>query len=79
MKKVTTHEAKTHLSRLLKEASAGEEIVILSGKEPVGKLVPFSYVQSSKREIGMVTSAPVTYDADAFEPMNDDALKVWGL
>jgi antitoxin (DNA-binding transcriptional repressor) of toxin-antitoxin stability system len=30
MKAVTTHQAKTHLSRLLKEVQTGETIVILS-------------------------------------------------
>jgi prevent-host-death family protein len=36
---VGVHEAKTHLSRLLRRVSAGEEIVITSGGEPVARLV----------------------------------------
>ena len=35
----TVHQAKTHLSRLLKEVEAGQEITILRGKKPVAKLV----------------------------------------
>ena len=34
------HEAKTHLSRLVREAQRGEEIVIARGSEPVARLVP---------------------------------------
>ena len=39
MKKITTHYAKTHLSRLLKEVQQGEEIVILNGQTPAGRLI----------------------------------------
>lgn len=42
MKTVTVHEAKTNLSRLLKEIEAGEEIVIARGKTPVAKLIAAS-------------------------------------
>ncbi len=39
MKIVKIHEAKTHLSRLIKEVQRGEEIVIARGNKPVVKLV----------------------------------------
>lgn len=39
MKVVNIHEAKTHLSRLIEEALAGEEIIIARGNEPVVRLV----------------------------------------
>ena len=38
----TVHEAKTNLSRLIKEAESGKEVIITRGKEPVAKLVPIS-------------------------------------
>ncbi len=34
------HEAKTHLSRLLEQVEAGEEIVISRAGKPVARLVP---------------------------------------
>ncbi|MGH7589049.1 MAG: type II toxin-antitoxin system Phd/YefM family antitoxin, partial [Gemmatimonadota bacterium] len=37
---VNIHEAKTHLSRLLRRVAAGEEIVIARSGEPVARLVP---------------------------------------
>jgi prevent-host-death family protein len=37
---VTIHAAKTHLSKLVARAEAGEEIVIARGDKPVAKLVP---------------------------------------
>ncbi len=38
MKKVTVHEAKTHLSRLIQEVLRGGAVVILRGKRPVVEL-----------------------------------------
>ena len=39
-KSVGVHEAKTHLSRLLEDVTAGEEVVITRRGEPVATLVP---------------------------------------
>lgn len=40
MKTVNVHEAKTHLSKLLERARAGEEIVIAKSGRPYARLVP---------------------------------------
>lgn len=37
---VGVHEAKTHLSRLLRRVALGEEVVIRNGVRPIAKLVP---------------------------------------
>ena len=36
---VTIHKAKSTLSRLIKKASAGEEVIIARGDKPVARLV----------------------------------------
>ena len=80
MKRVTTHEAKTHLSRLLAEVEAGEEVVILRGTTEAARLVPVT--GSSRRtrpRVGTVTSAPVVVTADAFQPLSPEQLAEWGL
>jgi prevent-host-death family protein len=46
---VNVHAAKTHLSRLLERAEAGEEIVIGRAGKPIAKLVP--YVPDRPRRI----------------------------
>jgi prevent-host-death family protein len=38
---VNTHEAKTHLSKLLDRAAAGEEVIIARAGRPVARLVPY--------------------------------------
>lgn len=45
------HEAKTQLSRLVKEVAAGGEVVIAKSGEPVAKLVPYEHARR-KREPG---------------------------
>lgn len=39
---VNIHEAKTHLSKLLRRVAAGEEIVIAKSGRPVAKLIPLN-------------------------------------
>jgi prevent-host-death family protein len=41
MAMINTHEAKTHLSRLLERVAGGEEIVIGKAGKPIAKLVPY--------------------------------------
>ncbi len=44
MKSVGIHEAKTHFSKLVSRAEAGEEIVVRRGGQPVAKLVRYEPV-----------------------------------
>jgi len=39
-KSYNVHEAKTHLSRLLEQVAAGDEVVIAKAGVPVARLVP---------------------------------------
>lgn len=42
MKVVNIHAAKTHLSRLVDQAAAGEEIIVAKAGKPLVRLVPFT-------------------------------------
>ncbi len=80
MKQVSTHEAKTHLSRLLAEVEAGEEIVICRGATPAARLVPLSRKPVRRRpRVGTVTSEPVLSANEAFAPLTAEDLDLWGL
>ena len=50
MKTVNVHEAKTHLSRLLRKVLAGEEITIARGNQPIARLIPVRV--ASQRSLG---------------------------
>jgi len=47
MRTINIHEAKTHLSRLVEEVSAGEELTIAKAGKPLARLVP---IKPPKRE-----------------------------
>lgn len=72
MTTVTTHEAKTHLSRLLRRVEGGEEIVILRGDVPVARLVPLEDRRAA-REMGFAAGG--LHIADDFDaPLPPDVL-----
>ncbi len=48
MAEVGIHEAKTHLSKLLRRVAAGEEIIIANAGKPVARLLPFNKRKSRK-------------------------------
>jgi prevent-host-death family protein len=80
VKSVTTHEAKTQLSRLLAEVEAGEEIVIRRGETPVAKLTAVKgRARRTRPRVGTITSNPIRWSSDAFEPLDAEELKHWGI
>jgi prevent-host-death family protein len=61
---VNIHEAKTHLSKLLRRVVAGEEIIISKAGRPLAKIVPFA--SPARRRFGMdrgVFRVPDDFDA----------------
>jgi prevent-host-death family protein len=72
MTTVNVHEAKTHLSRLLEAAAAGEEIIIAKAGKPIAKLVP---IAKPKREPGRLKGLIQWSDA-FFDPLPKDMLEV---
>ncbi len=70
------HEAKTHLSKLLVRAEAGEEIVIARGSKPIAKLTAVENKLGPRvpgRWKGLISIGP-----EFFEPLPDDELDAWG-
>jgi len=69
---VGVHQAKTHLSQLLKRVAAGEEIVIVRGSEPLARLVPYA---AGRREMGFAASVfqvPDDFDRPLSDRLLDD-------
>lgn len=80
MTTITTHEAKTHLSRYLADVEKGQEFVIARGKSPVAMLVPVKKVRPKPRpKVGDIQGRPFEFPVSAFAPLNDEELKEWGL
>ena len=72
MKTVNVHEAKTHLSRLLERAHAGEEIVIAKNGTPFARLVPLAPQQP--RRPGLLHG---DLEGDLFEALPEEELAAW--
>lgn len=67
------HEAKTHLSALLEEVAAGEDVVITRRGRPVARLVAMA---PERREFGAdagVFTVPADFDA----PLPDELLRAF--
>ena len=67
MKTVNVHEAKTHLSRLLDRAHAGEEIVIAKSGRPFARLVALRTRQPVRRSGTLKGAIEIT--KAFFEPL----------
>jgi prevent-host-death family protein len=70
-KSVGVHEAKTHLSRLLEDVAAGEEVVITRRGEAVATLVP---VQSGAARRFGIDAGRFVVREDFDAPLPDEVL-----
>jgi prevent-host-death family protein len=71
---ISIHAAKTHLSRLIARAEAGEEIVIARGRKPVAKLVP---IEKKPTRVPGQWKGRFTVGPEFFEPMSEEELALW--
>jgi prevent-host-death family protein len=74
----TVHQAKTQFSRLLKEAEAGKEVVVMRGKKPIAKIVGIEPAPSRK-DLAGAYARKVYWGDDAFDPLTDEELVQMGM
>ena len=72
MRTVNIHEAKTHLSRLVEDASKGEEIVIAKAGKPLARLVPVRPVRKLRKLGWLKGKLEIPEDFDA--PLPDEVI-----
>ena len=73
MQRVTIHAAKTHLSRLIEAALAGEDVVIARGSTPVVRLVP---IAKQTFQIGLLADQ-LGITPDFLAPLDENELDLW--
>ena len=71
MKQVNIHDARTHLSSLLRRVAAGAEITIANRGVPVARLVPIP--PNHPRKLG-IFRGQITIPDDFDAPLPDDIL-----
>lgn len=76
MRSVGVHEAKTHLSRLLREVQQGDEILITRGDEPVAKLVSATR-RSAAESFGMSAGKYVL--REGWDAPDDELADLFGV
>ena len=73
----TVHQAKTNLSKLIKEAENGKEVIIMRGKKPVAKIVPIA--NAAKKRVPGSMKGQIWSSPDAFDPLTADELRELGF
>ncbi|MBY0521236.1 MAG: type II toxin-antitoxin system prevent-host-death family antitoxin [Sphingomonas sp.] len=76
-KTYNVHDAKTHLSKLIDRAHAGEEIIFAKAGVPYAKLVPFNAPDQPRRKPGRWPELRDIPSAVWFDPMLNDDLDAW--
>ena len=78
----TVHQAKTHFSRLLKEAEAGQEVIVMRGTTPIAKIIAIAPPEPEPelpfRLIGAYRGK-ISWIEGTFDPMTDEELIESGL
>ncbi len=71
-------EAKTQLSKLVKLANQGEEIVITSGRDrkPVARIVAMEPKEVQRRPLGLFKGV-FEVGPEFFEPLPEEELRLW--
>jgi prevent-host-death family protein len=72
---VNVHEAKTHFSKLLERAHAGEEIVLAKAGKPYARLVPLAQADKPRRQPGRLKGMRLT--EAFFDPLPEEELRLW--
>jgi len=72
MSVVNVHAAKTHLSRLLDAAAAGEEVIIARAGKPVARLVSIAE-DKPRRRLGTLTGKLTVLD-NFDDPLPDEII-----
>jgi prevent-host-death family protein len=78
MKTVNVHAAKTHLSRLLDEVAAGEEIIIAKAGKPVARLAPLEKTENVRSTRGM-WKGKIWMSDDFDAPLPPEVLRGFGI
>ena len=70
---VNVHEAKTHFSKLLEKAHAGQEIILAKAGKPYARMMPLA-TAAPIRQRGRVKGI---IDDAFFDPLPDGELDAW--
>jgi prevent-host-death family protein len=73
----TVHQAKTNLSKLIREAENGQSVIIARGKKPVAKIVALE--KPGKKRVPGRWKGKIRIHPSFFDPMTKEELAEWGI
>jgi prevent-host-death family protein len=73
----TVHQAKTNLSKLIREAENGQSVIIARGKKPVAKIVALE--KRRKKRVPGRLKGKIRIHPSFFDPMTREELAEWGI
>ncbi len=76
MIKLNIHQAKTHLSRYLKDIEAGETIVLCRHNVPIAEIRPLPKRRKTPRQLG-TAKGKVAVPPEFFEPLPEEILRAF--
>ena len=71
--------AKTHLASLIREALAGQDVVIARDEQPLVRLVPVNDNHLLMDRVGGDLEGRVSLPDEFFAPISDEVAEEWGL
>jgi len=74
---INLSQAKTSLSRLIKRALAGEEVIIARKDEPLVKLVPVPNTGERQPRVPGRYKGQLWIAPDCFDEMSEDEVTLW--
>ena len=74
---VNVHQARTHLSRLIDDAHAGETIVLAKAGQPWARLMPLASPPPQRIQGRLRTHGPIANPDALLEPMAPNELAPW--
>ena len=75
--RVGVHEAKTHLSRLIRQVEKGTEIIVVRGGKPVVRMIPATDVTAPQDSYGMFAGQFVL--GEDFDRATDELADLFGI
>ena len=77
MRIVNVHQAKTHLSRLIDEAHAGETIVLAKAGKPWARLMPLAPPAPQRIPGRLRSRGPLRQPDLLLQPLDASELELW--
>lgn len=77
----TVHQAKTNLSRILREVEAGKEVIVTRGKKPVARISAIEPPEKKEVPFRLLGAyrGKISWSDDAFAPLTDRELREMGM